>query len=317
MIRTNFSSTYPYDPIRTFDFTPFLKDLSGVTIYNGLSVDDDSKTEDRSFKVKLNFETPNYTYKFSLSNQEYSKYDLVLHLCPYTCDYFNAKYDTTKFKRMFFPISPYSGTIRTERPINIHYTGHDIDIPIMNYVRRIIDTYSGESTYTDIKQRYASRSLQGYYDKLAVLNETKIVIVHNILKGVQFIPNYSNYKDDPLCNQYLPWHEKEASTLPQLKSRVFEGALMGCILLVYKDDYKIIEDYFEENVDFIYFESEQDLESKVQNILNNYDSYKHIADSARKKVNEKYLVKNLVDYILTCKRELTMMNDTTPSPNPS
>jgi len=315
MIKNNFNDTYPYCPTRTFDFTPFLQNLSGVTIYNGLSIDNDCNKHDTSFKVKLNFETPNFTYIYADANKENSKYDLVLHLCPYTCNYFNEKNNTTKFKQMFFPINPYSGIIRTERPINVMYTGHDIDIPIMHYVKNTIYKYTGESAYAAIKERYASKSLQGYYDKLDVLNETKICIVHNILKGVDYIPNYSNYISDPLCNKLLPWHAQKASMLPQLKSRVFEGALMGCILLVYKDEYKIIEDYFEENVDFLYYESEEDLNSKVQMILNNYDSYKHITNNARRKVNEKYLIKNLVDYILECKQELTTSNDTKSSPN--
>jgi len=51
-------------------------------------------------------------------------------------------------------------------------------------------------------------------------------------------------------------------------------------------------------------------------ILNDYDSYKHIANNARTKVNQKYLVKNLVDHILEYKKDLTSSNDTKASPNP-
>ena len=68
---------------------------------------------------------------------------------------------------------------------------------------------------------------------------------------------------------------------------------MGCILLAYKDEYKTIERYFTEGEEFIYFENEHDLNSKIDTILANYDTYKHIGENAQKRVRENYLTKHL------------------------
>ena len=101
MIKTNFNGNYEFDPIRTFDFSPFLKELEGVSIYYGLGIDNENNNNDKNFKVKINLETPNFIYNYD-TLREFNKYDLILHLCPYTCDYLNKKYNTNKYKQIFF-----------------------------------------------------------------------------------------------------------------------------------------------------------------------------------------------------------------------
>ena len=53
---------------------------------------------------------------------------------------------------------------------------------------------------------------------------------------------------------------------------------------------------------FIYFYSEEDLDNKVKLILDNYDDYKIIAENAKNKVMNNYLISNLVDFILENKK---------------
>ena len=52
---------------------------------------------------------------------------------------------------------------------------------------------------------------------------------------------------------------------------------------------------FEEKKDeeFIYFENEDDLNSKIDHILANYDKYKHIGENAQRRARENYLTKHL------------------------
>jgi hypothetical protein len=298
MIKTNFNGNYGFDPVRSINFSPFLDKLEGISIYYGLGVDEENTNNDKNFKVKINVETPNFIYTYD-TLKEFNTYDLILHLCPYTCDYLNTKYNTDKFKSIFFPINPYTNT--SERTINTFYTGGKHDLYPIHLIYRIMNKYIGNDMINKLNTEMSSTSIKGYYDKLNILSRTKICLVHNVLINVTNFPNYHSYINDDLCKQKLPWHTTTA-LVPQLKSRIFEGALMGCVLLVYKDEYKTIERYFEENKEFIYFESEEDLDNKVKMILDNYEEYKIIAENAKNKVMNNYLISNLVDFIIKNKK---------------
>ena len=301
MIKTNFNRNYEFDPIRTFNFTPFLKELNGISIYYGIDIDDDVRPSDKNFKVKINLETPNFIYSYN-TYKEYILYDLILHLCPYTCNYLNKKYDTNKYKPIFFPSNPYIGIDTNNRSNSVFYTGSKLNIEPINIIYKIMDKYIGNDRICSLNEQISSKTIQGYYDKLNVLNNTKICLVHNLLSSSNKFPSHTIYINDTLCKEEFPWHNTD-DYVPQLKSRTFEGALMGCILLVFKDKYNTIESYFDENIDFIYFNDYDDLDSKVSDILGNYESYRHIAENARNKVLNKYMIKNIVDIILENKIE--------------
>ncbi len=72
---------------------------------------------------------------------------------------------------------------------------------------------------------------------------------------------------------------------------------MGCILLVFKDEYKLTEHYFTENEDFLYFETENQLNSTIDKILADYDSYKYLAENAKRKYDSNYTMQHFVDNI--------------------
>ena len=143
--------------------------------------------------------------------------------------------------------------------------------------------------FHELKRYMAEYSYIGFRRKMDVISRTKIYLVHNLLTPKQFLPNYFS---NELTRKHLPWDFND-DPVPQQKGRMFEGALMGCILLAYKDPYKTIERYFTEGEEFIYFENEADLNSKIDEILANYDKYRHIGENAQKRVRENYLTKHL------------------------
>jgi hypothetical protein len=143
----------------------------------------------------------------------------------------------------------------------------------------------------------------GYFKKLELLNNTKICIVHSTLSPPVHIPNFNKHTADPMCTKHLPWHSAPTDLVPQLKTRMFEGAMMRCVLLVYKDAHRIHETYFKENEDFIYWETAEELSSKVDMILANYETYVPMAISAHTRMKNCYQVKNFVDHIVQLKQE--------------
>jgi len=135
---------------------------------------------------------------------------------------------------------------------------------------------------------------------MRILGNTKIAIVHCCHPDFTKTSDYNESFLNDEVNSYLVWHndkEDENHYFPQIKSRIFEASIMRCIMLVYKDKYNIIEDYFEENSDFLYFENETQLNEIIEKILTNYDSYKYLAENAFNKTFNNYTTKHLVDLV--------------------
>jgi spore maturation protein CgeB len=100
--------------------------------------------------------------------------------------------------------------------------------------------------------------------------------------------------------QFFPELSNDKKEIPQIKSRIFESGFCKCIPLVYFDKSKIIENFFEPDVDFIYFYTIDDLKILINKILNDYESYKFIAENIYKKCNDNYKISDFVNkYILS------------------
>jgi spore maturation protein CgeB len=72
---------------------------------------------------------------------------------------------------------------------------------------------------------------------------------------------------------------------------------MKCVLLVYKDNYNVIEHYFKEGEDFLYFTDKEDLDQKIQTILMHYHHFVPLAESAYRKTVERYGLAQFVEKV--------------------
>ena len=295
MFRPNFGNNFGFDPVRFFEFEKFKHELEGITLYYG--VGEPQIEYNGTKRVRLNLETPNFLYWHQESfKREAEHMDLCLHLCPFTCNYLNERYNTTKFKSTFFPINAFRYTA-PQRSIPVFYTGSKLQkSPVWQMIYSACLKWNGKDLQTACEERIKADNYDGYIEKLKLLAETKICIVHNTLMR-DHIPLYTEQKTDPLCVKHLPWHSTTPDIAPQLKSRVFEGAMMGCILLVYYDEFKVIEHYFKENEDFMYFRNEDDLQHTLHLLLENYELYSFLGKNAQKKVFKNYTVEHFVKSI--------------------
>jgi hypothetical protein len=288
MIRSSCKGNYGFDPMCSYDFTGHIPE--GVTLYLGNDKPDFTGDSNKK-KIRFYLETPNFLYSNYNSDYDNTHFDLVYLICPYSCSYLNELYSTDKFRCTFYP----NNDIRLSNPktIDVFYTGHYVqNLPAMEMSERAVIRKIG-NRFHELKKYMAPQNYYGFCKKMEIISRTKIYLVHNLLRSRQYFPNYfSNF----LTRKHFPWDSSD-EPVPQLKGRMFEGALMGCVLLAYKDPYKTIERYFTEGVEFIYFENEVDLNAKIDDILANYDTYKHIGENAQKRVRENYLTKHLADSI--------------------
>ena len=293
MIYENFDGNYIFDPVRYLGLTEY-KDLipNNIRLYYGVGYHNIIK-DVKFIDIYIDLEQPNFFFNRNITF--YDKFDFVLCICPCTCDILNKLTNTRKFRPVFFPINPSFGIIANkdnDKDIDIFYTGHYINFfPITSIHSQIIKRL-GNSKFEELK-----KVMPTYIDKLNILARTKIALIHNVL-GKPIIINNVSDKSTLINNKpsYKLWNTSD-EFLPQLKSRVIEAALSKCIMLVFKDPFNIIENYFVENEDFIYFTDENDLDNKVEYVLGHIDEYRNMIDNAYNKTISYYTNKNFMSNI--------------------
>jgi hypothetical protein len=300
MISATFTHNYGFDPQRCYDFSPYLADLSGIHLVYGLGAHPNSSRISSHISVKLVVEHPNMIHKtFDHMGMNLEKenilYDYILNMCPYSCSYLNERFSTPKYKEIFFPLTPVPLNDTITRDIPCYYSGHIFStIPIVKDIYDTVNTITGAALNTSLTTSISNNTSSSYFKKMEIYNRTKICICHNVLPA-RHIPNIESVARDPLVIKHFPWVAPVKEYCPQIKSRMFEGAMMGCILLVYKDEYGITERYFKEGEEFLYFTDKDDLMNKVVSILKDYDSYKFLAENARKRYLENYSFSHFIE----------------------
>ena len=79
---------------------------------------------------------------------------------------------------------------------------------------------------------------------------------------------------------------------------MFESAFCRSLILVYKDSYNLVNDWFEESKHFVFFENNDDLKEKLDYILNNYKKYDKVREAAFHHAKDNYTVEKFVNKYL-------------------
>jgi hypothetical protein len=113
------------------------------------------------------------------------------------------------------------------------------------------------------------------------LRKTKVFIMTNTL------PFNEKHRDNV---KKLPnWQKNEAFShidqliAPQMKTRPVEAAFNKTLNLVKKDPWNVIEHWFKPDEDFIYFDNYEDVPKILRSIINDWDDYLPIVESAYNK----------------------------------
>lgn len=284
------SNNYHYDPVNNLDFVNYIT-TKNIRLAWGLDSIKYDYIKDM-INIAVYFEEPNFLIFHDIDNCK-DNYDIKLTLCKYTAKEFNNKYanDNKRCINTYFPVdekllkdnlwNKYNYDLGCDIPHwkchNVIYTGHEISPFIMDIKKLIIN-------YNNYKI-----DMPTYMTKMDIYLHSKIAIVHNLL----FINN-----DDVLNNikHKLPeFNYDKYKNIPQLKSRVFEAASSQCIILCYKDDFNVIEDYFTKGEDFIYFNSIEHLDNLIKKILSDYNNYAYLGLNAFNKWKNNYTLRHYCD----------------------
>lgn len=146
------------------------------------------------------------------------------------------------------------------------YTGY-ANANHINELLSVIVNYKYSFVSFNRSNPYVTHTNVSYTEKLNLISKSKITIVHNL----------------------------NGNNTPQLKSRPFEAALCKSLILCKKDNWNLIEEWFVEGEDFLYYNDSNDLKSIIDDVLNNYDSYNQIIENCYNKAINNYTTKKFVE----------------------
>jgi hypothetical protein len=174
-----------------------------------------------------------------------------------------------KRKSVFFPFPEEFIPQIFEKMYDVIYTGfataehiNEIIHTINKFNYRFV-SFGGNNLITDANVSYSR--------KIQLISQSKITVVHNLI----------------------------GNNTPQLKTRPFEAAFCKSLIICKKDDFNIIEEWFEPNKEFLYYENANDLEEIIIKVLNNYNDYIPMVERAYEKAINNYTTKHFIKKFLS------------------
>lgn len=301
--------SYEFDTFFDNDFENYKNTLENKALFFGLDwVLNEKlvkkKEENKLIKEKIfiNHATPcdlfDKDFLKIIDRQNY--FEKIFTSCPYTSKFLNKQYGFSKYRSL--PIPTFSENLFKKYEILNENKKFDVAFCGGIHSKEHIQILHSIRGFKNIVMSYQKRWGRNFLDwpfflnyqnfvsnqkKWDILYNTKVLVGTNLLylkkeelENFKKIPNIEKYDGYELtCREKI---------LPQMKSRMIEAASTKTLLLLKKDEWNVIEEWFTPNEDFVYWTDYKDLKNKLSDIVNNYHNYTKILDSASKKVKEFY-----------------------------
>jgi len=219
----------------------------------------------------------------------FDDFDEVYSICPYTTDWLNGKFKNSKFKNTFYPFNKDDIPDHQDKIYDVIYHGgiHGIEhINCLNAMRnfnyRYITMTNHINRLTQNHLGYATDINLSATEKLKTIAQTKISVcfnlIHNYPQHTSAIKSYEGWEKNVAFSEI-----DKLNIMPQFKSRVHEAAFSNSLILIKRDPWNLIENFYKPDEEFIYFDSDRELEEKIQEILSHWEDYQQIIDNAFKR----------------------------------
>lgn len=241
----------------------------------------------------------------------YDFFTEVYCVCPYTCKFMNDYFEYEKFKYIPYPYTNYSvedfgnydslvswfGSIHGDDHIKAIET-------ISKYDYKFITSQQNTWMHHPYEYNKCTHVNLSTPDKLKEVSKAKSSLTFNKLYMNGSSQENSRYRW-LYNNAFNHWDKK---IMPQFKVRTHEIASSKSLILCYKDQWNLIEDFYEPNKDFIYFENFKELDELLIDIDENFSKYQPIIENAFNKV-QNYSVEKIFKYIKTNDSSLITWDD--------
>jgi hypothetical protein len=237
-----------------------------------------------------------------------SYFDEIFTICPYTAHVLNTtpnKISDTIYTPICFPFrekhfNKYKNITIADKEKDVIYYGNLHHIVYGDLLKSISKFNYAFSTTAPTLPTEEMANLVTHFnisseEKWDLLSKCKINVGFNLLflnpshiSNLKMISNIEAFKNIDITY--------EKGILPQMKTRMVESAACKTLMLMYKDNWNVIEEWFEPNKHFLYWETFEELESLIADVSNNYEKYWHIVEAANEHVQQ-YSIENLINKI--------------------
>ena len=224
----------------------------------------------------------------------------VYNICPYTVEWLN-RVDSPKYKYIFYPFHKDDIPEPAEKTHDVCYFGglhsryhEDMLRSLLKFNYCYMTMTHGINGRTAHYLPVATHTDLSHRDKIIQVGKCRISVCCNIVPvEPQHIQNIKNNKEWESCKAFS---HLDKGIMPQFKSRMHEAAMARTLNLVHRDPWKISEDYYTPDEDFVYYDSLEDLEDKLHYILNNWKDYEGMIERAYNKALN-YTTEKMFDLI--------------------
>jgi len=252
---------------------------------------------------------PNYEGGNTIINQEY--FTEIFNICPFMCHWLQNN-SSTKHTPVCFPFpankfQKYNNLTPADKKHDAIYYGqlHNFSYHLMLDVMSQFDhRFSTISTHgfvvrdpqgnivKDATEKVTHRSLSSE-EKWDLLSESRVSVGFNLLfldpQHLKKFNSFNNIETYP-AHAYI----NQNQIMPQMKTRMVEAAATKTLMLLFKDPFGVVENWFEPDTHFIYWENFDDLHDKLSDITTNYEKYWHIVENAHAHVQQ-YSIENFME----------------------
>ena len=217
----------------------------------------------------------------------------VYCVCPFTCKFMNEHYGYEKFKYIPYPFTNYSVTEFGNYDADCSWMGsiHGQDhisaidtLMLFNY--KFITSQKNTWMHHPYEFHMCTHVDLSPDDKLIELSRCKSSLSFNMI----YMSPSSRKNDFDVFDRF------DEGIMPQFKVRTHEITSSKSLMLVKKDPWNLIEDFYEPEKEFIYFEDFTELKDIISDLSNNVEKYEGIIENAYRRYQD-YTVEKIYQYI--------------------
>ena len=295
---------YPDCIVKYFNFNKFNDDLSEKVFFWGWKCFEDSETKEKykDYKDRIFLDTASpCAFLDNFDFVERARYFTKFYtICPLTAQLLNdngVNAEAVCFPYPEWEMEPLNDVINPDmKKFDSIYYGQVHDpfykpmiqtISKYNHQFLTISTHGLDQELANLVTQFNVCTLS----KCATLALSKSCVGVNLLFCRQSQKQYTeyylkNYKISDEVGSMLT-----SNIMPQMKTRMIESASCKTLMLLHRDKFNIIEEWFEPNKHFIYWDNYEQLEAILDDITRNYENYWDIVEEANKHV-EQYSITN-------------------------
>ncbi len=227
--------------------------------------------------------------------EHYDFFTEVYCVCPFTCKFMNEHFGYEKFKYIPYPFTNYSVK---------EFGDYDADCSWMGSIHGQ-DHISAIEVISKFDYKFLTSQLNTWmrhpyeFDKCTHINlpsEDKLVELSKCRSSLSFNMIYMSPASVYNGEQFNVFNHFEDGIMPQFKVRTHEITSSKSLMIVKKDPWNLVEDFYVPEKEFIYFESFDELQDIIKDIRDNFQKYEGIIERAYEK-SKSYTVEKIFKYI--------------------